>query len=208
MDVASHKRPVTQSVAGFGDGGQGAGGSYLIRLGDRDGHFVRPEVGVKLRMGVILMGIPAFILPLPLADHFVSRQFRKPLPGHDKIVVKTHTGKHFRQLDAKLDIQLQRLSRIYRFRQADPGQRAIVFISVVGLYIFHRREQIGAIRQAQGRDVHPAGEIADPFGPDATCRPIRVKKWILRQRRWGTGGDTVPVPPSGRDVSRRSVPSR
>ncbi|MMZ63316.1 hypothetical protein D1872_255620 [compost metagenome] len=80
-----------------------SGRGHRIRFGHIDAYAIYAEIGVKFRVAVVLVKVPALRLTAARPGGFIYAHFGKPLARHDKIAGGAHTGKHLWQLHFKLN---------------------------------------------------------------------------------------------------------
>ena len=136
-----------------------AGGADDEPPWQRDGDAVLAEVGVELRIGVELVHVPAAGGAAAHAGRLVDGDLREPLPDQEVIAGVAGPGVGLGQRRRERDVERDAATRRDRLRQPDPRQRAVLAIAVVGRLESQRRQQVGAARDPQRRDVDMAPAV-------------------------------------------------
>ncbi len=130
--------------------------------GNGDVHAELAVVRVELRVGVVLVAVPAAGRAPAHARRLVDAQLREPLADEEEVALVAAAGEHLRQLGPEVDLERHRAAWRHGLGQDKPCNGAVVGVVVVGLLEGESAGEVRAARDAQGGDVYPAPLVGRP----------------------------------------------
>ena len=125
--------------------------AHDVTLRDGDGDPVVAPVGVELRVGVVLVRVPAGLGPAPPPLRLEDADLRVPLPDHEEVPDVSCPGEDLGNARLPRDLEGHGLTRRNGLRKGDGKHRAVFEVAVVGRLEPGAWKEVGPLPDHRGQ---------------------------------------------------------